>query len=215
VRLQHGVDRFAQAEVAVADDTRARAQSRAFGIVGHGRDVFGFTHRTQFLGPITAIGKAALDEHGGLHIVTGREISTQLVEQIAAGRPLPQMMVGIHYRQRRLEDVLAQPGEPGFVDMRMRIGLPLSRCRAHAGLLARTGTRIGPNAGLTKPRQASQVPPCGAVTPADCTAHALLARLKRAGDRSHLLDGWVLVATEVDHPPASLALRDNLLRHNS
>ena len=154
VRLQHGVDRFAQAEVAVADDTRARAQSRSFGTLSHGGDVFSLTHRTQFLGPIAAIGKAALDEHGGLHIVPGREIGVQLVEQIAAGRPLPQMMVRIHDRQCRIDDVLAQPDEPGFVDMRVWIRLSLPRCRAHAGLLVQIGTKIGPYAGLTKPRQA-------------------------------------------------------------
>ena len=138
VRLQHGVDRLAQAEVAIADDAGTGAQPERFGARGHGGDVFGLAHRPQFLRPVGAIGEAALDEHGGPHVVARRQIGAQLIEQVAAGRTLPQMMVRIDDRQRRIDDVLAQLREPRLIDVRMWIRLCVPDCRAHGGLPAWT-----------------------------------------------------------------------------
>jgi hypothetical protein len=89
VRLEHRVDQLAQAEIAVADDAGAGTHPSGFRARGRRGDKLGLAHRSQFRRPVTAIGEAALDEHSGLHVVAGRKIALQILEQVAAGRTRP------------------------------------------------------------------------------------------------------------------------------
>ena len=54
---------------------------------------------------------SALDEHGAPHIVAAAGVGQQLVEQVAAARMVPEVMVGIADRQAGLEDVFHIPPE--------------------------------------------------------------------------------------------------------
>ena len=53
----------------------------------------------------------------------GRHIGAQLIVQITAGGPPPQMQVRIDDWQRGIDDVLVQLREPGLIDVRVRIRL--------------------------------------------------------------------------------------------
>ena len=130
VRFQHRVHVIDATEVAVADDAIAGADARGLGARGDAGDEFGLADRTQFLGAAIAIGEAALNEHGGPHVVSRPEIGAQFIEQVAPVA-FPQVMMRIDDRQRGFDDVLAQLGKPRLVDVRVRVGLGFLDRRAH------------------------------------------------------------------------------------
>jgi hypothetical protein len=87
-------------------------------------------HRISF-GAARAIARAALNEHGRDDVVAGIDVGQQLVEQIAATRVVPEMMVRVDDRQIRLEDLLGQFAEPFGIGQRAGIGAGFDR---HRGL---------------------------------------------------------------------------------
>ena len=138
VRLEHRVHVIDAPEIAVADDAIAGADARSLGACRDAGDEFGLADRAQFLGTAIAIGEAALNEHGGAHVVSRPEIGAQFIEQVASVA-FPQVMVRIDDRQRGVDDVLAQLGKPRLVDVRVRVGLSIAGRCAHDGLLGWPG----------------------------------------------------------------------------
>jgi hypothetical protein len=122
-RLQRVEDRLhalSQVQVGVAHDGRGGAAG-AVQTAGAGRGQalheLDLADGPHLLGPIGAVHRARLDEHGGAHVVAAVDVGGQLVEQIAlvgdAGEAeIPEVMVGIADRELRLERGLCGQCEP-------------------------------------------------------------------------------------------------------
>src|ERR1019366_6064296 len=117
---QNRFDAVAQSTIRVADDAGAGTEVATFAVGGDGGDELGFTDRPHFLRTILAIGRAALDEHGGANVVPGSHVLRQFVEQITIGTCVPQMMLRIDDGLVGIQNVLSQAGEPRGPDTRMR-----------------------------------------------------------------------------------------------
>jgi hypothetical protein len=63
-----------------------------------------------------------LDEHGLDDVVARIDVGQEFVEQIAAARMVPEMMVRVDDRQIRLEDLLRPLAEPSGIGQRAGIG---------------------------------------------------------------------------------------------
>ena len=85
-------------------------------------DELAFADRPHLLGTAGAIARAALDEHGRDDVVAGVDVGQELVEQIAAARVIPQMMVRVDDRQIGIENLLGELAEPCGIGQRAGIG---------------------------------------------------------------------------------------------
>src|SRR6516162_1672020 len=72
--------------------------------------------------PLVPIARTSLDEHGRDDVVPRVDVGQEFVEQIAAARVLPEMMVRVDDRQIGLEDLLGQLLEPFGIGQRAGIG---------------------------------------------------------------------------------------------
>jgi hypothetical protein len=126
--FQHRVE-IVEAQIGKADDAGAdpRLAAAPVALLGDRADEFALADAAHFLRPARAIARAALDEHGRDDIVARIAVRQQFVEQIAAARVIPQMMVRIDDRQIGLEDFLPQLAEPFGVGQRARVFLRFSR----------------------------------------------------------------------------------------
>ena len=116
--LQHVAHRRADAQFGVTDDAVAGFGLAVLARRAHGCDAIhelDLAHRLHRLGPVLAKHRAALDEHGAHDIMALVAIGQQVGQQIAVGRPLPQMMVRIDDRQIGLERRLFRLGHPGKI----------------------------------------------------------------------------------------------------
>ncbi len=113
-----------RSQIGKTDDPGAdlRPGSPTIAFLGDRPDEFAFADRPHLFGTGLPVAGAALDEDGCDDVVPGIDIGQQLVEQIAAARVIPQMMVRIDDRKFGLEDVLGQFAEPFRPRQRARIG---------------------------------------------------------------------------------------------
>jgi hypothetical protein len=88
----------------------------ALGFTGDAGDELGLAHRAQGFRAGLPIGVPALQENRGHDVVARADIGKQFVEEVAA-LAVPQMVMRIDDRQRRLDDVLAMLGKPRRVEM--------------------------------------------------------------------------------------------------
>ncbi len=82
-------------------------------------DEFGFTYWPQFERSFAAVELLALHEHRLVHPVTAPEVRGKLIDQIAASRVIPDMVMGIADQELRLDGLLGGQGQPFF---------PVSHC---------------------------------------------------------------------------------------
>src|SRR6516165_13111 len=84
-----------QPQIGEADDARANLGLTAspVALFGNRPNELAFADRAHFLGPAGAIARTALDEHGLDDVVPGIDVGEQFVEQIAATRMVPEMMM--------------------------------------------------------------------------------------------------------------------------
>ena len=81
-----------------------------------------FADRPHFLGTAGAIARTALDEHGRDDVVSRVDVGQEFVEQIAAARVVPEMMVRVDDRQIGFEYLLRQLAEPFEIGQRAGVG---------------------------------------------------------------------------------------------
>ena len=117
VGLQHGVHFFALPEIGVADDARGNPgfQTPAIRLGGDPCHEFRLPYWLHLLRPRGAIRPETLKENRRHHVVAGGQIPHQIIQQIRVAAVVPQMMMRIDDGQLRLQDVLGQPGQPGWV----------------------------------------------------------------------------------------------------
>src|SRR5262249_47350254 len=95
--------------------------------LGDRPDKLAFADRSHFLGAPGAIARSALDEHGLDDVVPRVDVGQQFVEQIAAARMIPEMMMRVDDRQIGFENLLAQLAKPCGVGQRAGIGAGFDR----------------------------------------------------------------------------------------
>ena len=105
--FEHPID-IRQPQIGEADDAGANLGLAAapVALLGDRSDELAFADRAQFLGTAGAIARTALDEHARDDVVARAHIGQQFVEQIAAARVIPEMMVRVDDRQIGLDDLL-------------------------------------------------------------------------------------------------------------
>ena len=106
MRQQDGLDRVAEGQIGIADDTGRDAGRTVIPRGAHRGDAgdkLGLADGPEFGGAALAVHRAAFEEDGCDDVVAGVEVGEQLVEEIAVIAALPQMMVGIDDRQIRVE----------------------------------------------------------------------------------------------------------------
>lgn len=112
--FQHRLGGVSQQKIGVADDTGAD-RGRAVASAGaHRRDALGeldFADGSECLRSVRAIHRAAIDIDGGDDVVAGRDVGGHLLDQIAMAA-IPEMVVGIDDRPRRIDDFLLVQREP-------------------------------------------------------------------------------------------------------
>src|SRR4029077_7284539 len=96
-------------------------------LLGDRPDELALADRPHFLGTAGAVARAALDEDGRDDVVPRIDVGQQLVEQVAAARVIPEMMVRIDDRQAWLEDLLGALREPFRGWQRARGGAGVAR----------------------------------------------------------------------------------------
>ena len=114
--FQDLVDRLAQAQVGASDDPLADTHRSIVAAVGHRRDAgdeLGLADDLHRFGAAVAVEGGAFDEHRALDLVSSdarSDIGQQVLQQIAAGRVVPEMMVRVADRQIRFENFLSFGG---------------------------------------------------------------------------------------------------------
>jgi hypothetical protein len=123
MRLQHLL-RPLMRQVRRPDDAGGNPRRAIQTALAHRRDAgdeFRFTNGFHLLRPIRAIHRVAFQEHGRHRVMAGADVLQKLVQQITLIAAVPQMMVGVHDRQIRLQNrlrlSLRQPGRIGRIDM--------------------------------------------------------------------------------------------------
>ena len=84
VRLQHRLDPVAEREVGEAHDAGGHARRAVLPAVAHRGDAgdeLGLADRPHLRGPVGAIHRVALEEHGGHDVVAGAQVGQQLVSR--------------------------------------------------------------------------------------------------------------------------------------
>ncbi len=123
-RIQDLLDRRAEHQVGIADDTRADLRLAVGPARRHRPDAVGefdFANRAQFGGSCCAVHRKPFEVHGRGDVVSGAEIGEQFRQQIAAGlRPVDQVMVRIDDREVGLDDLFAAPVEPLLPDRQVQ-----------------------------------------------------------------------------------------------
>ena len=139
--LQHIAHARAEREIGVADDrfgdtARAVIARRAHG--GDAVDELDLAHRRHLGGAVLAVHRLAFEEDGGDDVVSAADIGEQFGQEVAAAmRRVPEVMVRIDDRQRRLQ---------------RRLGRPLRQPRLQVGVVAdRSGRDIRPWRRLAEP----------------------------------------------------------------
>jgi hypothetical protein len=111
---QHRHYTRAECQVGKTDDSGRNA--RAAGLVlmrrCHAVHVLGFADRPQFDRACAAVMLDALDMNGRNDAVSAANVGQVLVEQVAAVRVFPEVVMRIAYRKVRLERCLARAIEP-------------------------------------------------------------------------------------------------------
>jgi len=113
-----------QPQIGEADDAGANFGLAAapVALIGNRPDELAFADRAHFLGTAGPIARTTLDEHGRDDVVPRVDVGQEFVEQIAAARVIPEMMVRIDDRQIGPEDLLGQLAEPYGIGQRAGIG---------------------------------------------------------------------------------------------
>jgi hypothetical protein len=121
--FEHRIN-IGQPQIGEADDAGANPglNAASIALLRDRPDELAFADRAHFLGTAGAIARTALDEHGRDDVVPRAHIGQELVEQIAAARVIPEMMVRVDDRQIGLEDFLGPLAEPFGVGQRAGIG---------------------------------------------------------------------------------------------
>jgi hypothetical protein len=125
MRQQDGLDRIAEGQIGITDDTGRDAGRTVIPRGAHRGDAgdkLGLADGPEFGGAALAVHRAAFEEDGRDDVVAGVEVGEQLVEEIAVIAALPQMMVGIDDRQVRVQHgFVGGRGEPCLV---RRVDMP-------------------------------------------------------------------------------------------
>ena len=121
--FKHRID-VCQPQIGEADDAGANLGLPAapVALLGNPPDELAFADRAHFLGAAGAIAGTALDEDGRDDVVPRIDVGHEVVEQIAAPRVVPEMMVRVDDRQPRFEDLFGEPLEPCRIGQRAGIG---------------------------------------------------------------------------------------------
>ena len=123
LRLQHVPHPRPQHEVGMADDRLGDAARSVSAGGAHRRDAvdeFDFAYRCHLTRAVLAVHRLAFQEHGRNDVVAATDILQQLRQEIAAAmRCIPEMMVRIDDRQRRLQRRLTR----AFRQPRPQIGV--------------------------------------------------------------------------------------------
>ena len=130
VGVENFADRSPEVQIRVTDDRCARPGIAVDTARTHGRDAvdeLGLANRFQRPRSVGTVHGAALHEHRRADVVTAADIDQQLIEQIAAARVVPEVVVGVADREVRFDDVLVHLREP-FV----AIHSDKPRCLGHA-----------------------------------------------------------------------------------
>jgi hypothetical protein len=85
-------------------------------------DSLRFSDRQQMQRSMISIAKVALDKHRRDHVVTARHILEQIFGEVVFTRLLPEMMVRVDDRKRRLQHLFGVKREPAGI----WIGVPVS-----------------------------------------------------------------------------------------
>lgn len=119
MRLQHRLHLGAQAEVGMADDAGAdlrRSVDAAGAHRGDAVDELGLADGAHLLRPVGPVHGAGLQVHRGDDVVAAVQVFEQLGQQIAPARPLPQVVMRVDDRERRIKDLLLPPVQPLLAD---------------------------------------------------------------------------------------------------
>ncbi len=177
VRIQHHDHARAEAQVGVPDDPpadarRAVATGRAHR--GDTVDELGLADRAHLLRPAGAVEGAALYEHGGGDAVPGAEIGQQIGKHVAPVGPIPQMVVRIDDRQRRVERRLLPSGQPVLAHRQVMAGC-LRGLSVHRRPPCRSEEPIEGALSTGQPITGVDVPAPNSLW-RDCHAHSLAPR---------------------------------------
>ncbi len=121
MRLQHRIDIGAEQKIGEADDAGADARRPVAVARRHRRDAvdeLGLADGREFRVAVGAIHRVALQEHRGADIMAAAvDVALDLVEQIARAAAIPQMMMRIDDRHRRIDRFLLVQRQPILVDL--------------------------------------------------------------------------------------------------
>src|SRR6516165_1468572 len=111
--FEHRID-IGQPQIGEAYDAGANFGLAAAPVtlLGDRPDELAFADRPHLLRAAGPIARTALDEHGRDDVVTRVDVGQEFVEQIAAARVIPEMMVRVDDRQIGFEYLFGQLAEP-------------------------------------------------------------------------------------------------------
>ena len=120
--FEHAARAFAQQQIDVADNagadrggTVAAARAHSRGPIGE----FNLPDGSQRFGPAGTVHGAGLDIDGRNDVVAGGDVLRHLLDQIALAAAIPQMVMRIDDRTRRIDDFFLPHCQPVFA----RIGI--------------------------------------------------------------------------------------------
>jgi len=123
-RLQHLLDRRAERQIGIADDTGADLRLPVGPARSHRPDAVGefdFAHRAQLGGACCAVHRQPFEVHSRGNVVPAPQIREQFRQQVAAGlRAVDQVMMRVDNRQIGLDDFFAAPVEPLLPDRQVQ-----------------------------------------------------------------------------------------------
>lgn len=121
-RFQHRSGSFAEQEIDVADDAGAERGLAVTAAGGHRRNAVGeldLAHRTKCFGPVGAVHRAAIDIDCRDDVMAGGGVGRHLLDHVMQSAAVPEMVMRIDDRARRVDDFLGVQRQPVFA----RIGI--------------------------------------------------------------------------------------------